>query len=70
MKSKESKEEIRKMTEAELNSRLEELQKEKFNLKVQSKTGQLENTARCGQVRRDIARVMTEQKARLAGRDS
>ncbi len=62
--------EIKEMTDAEVNSRLEELLKEKFNLKIQSKTGQLENTARCGQVRRNIAQVKTEQKNRLAQSDS
>ena len=35
-------------------------------LKIQSRTGQLEKTARVRQVRRDIARCLTEQAARAA----
>ena len=57
---------IQEMTDAEVEQRLTELQREKLNLKIQSRTGQLEKTARVKQVRRDIARVITEQAARLA----
>ena len=35
------------------------LKKEQFNLRFQRATGQLENTARMRQVRRDIARIQT-----------
>jgi large subunit ribosomal protein L29 len=41
----------------QLNDQLEELKKEQFNLRFQAASGQLENTARVQQVRRDIARV-------------
>lgn len=41
----------------QLNEQLEELKKEQFNLRFQAASGQLENTARVQQVRRDIARV-------------
>lgn len=51
--------EIREKTAAEREQLLEELRKEKFNLAIQSKTGQLENTAKVRQVRRDIARILT-----------
>ena len=57
--------EIREMTDAELNSKLSDLMKEKLNLKVQSQTGQLEKTSAAKVVRRDVARVKTEQKIRL-----
>lgn len=57
---------IQEMTDAEVEQRLTELQREKLNLKIQSRTGQLEKTARVKQVRRDIARAITEQAARLA----
>ena len=57
--------EIREMTDAELNSKVAELQKEKLNTKIQSKTGQLEKTSAAKNIRRDIARVKTEQKIRL-----
>jgi ribosomal protein L29 len=62
MKSKE----IRELTDAELVSRIGELRREKLNLKIQLRTGQLEKTARCRTVRRDIARCLTEQTARAA----
>ena len=39
------------------------LKKEAFNLRFQKATGQLENTARVGQVRRDIARIKTTIRA-------
>jgi len=50
---------IREMTVAERDNLLKELQQEQFNLGIQAKTGQLENSARRRQVRRDIARVLT-----------
>ena len=58
--------EIREMTDAELVNRMTELRREKLNLKIQSRTGQLEKTARVRQVRRDIARLLTEQTSRAA----
>ncbi len=57
---------IREMSGEELAAKLAELRREKLNLKIQSRTGQLEKTAQVRQVRRDIARVMTEQTARAA----
>ena len=62
MKSKE----IRELTDEELVSRIGELRREKLNLKIQLRTGQLEKTARCRTVRRDIARMLQEQDARAA----
>jgi large subunit ribosomal protein L29 len=58
--------EIREMTDAEVSNQLTELLKERLNLKIQSRTGQLEKSAKVRQVRRDIARIKTEQTARLA----
>jgi len=52
-------EEVRGMTPDELNDKLTGLQKEAFNLRFQKASGQLENTARVRQVRRDIARIKT-----------
>lgn len=46
-------------TADELSDELESLKKEQFNLRFQRATGQLENTARMRQVRRDIARIQT-----------
>jgi large subunit ribosomal protein L29 len=51
--------ELRAMEYAELESRLEESRQELFNLRFQLVTGQLDNTARLGQVRKDIARIAT-----------
>ena len=51
-------------TADELNDTLLNLKKEQFNLRFQRATGQLENTARVQQVRRDIARIKTVLKGR------
>ena len=51
--------EIRQMTLDELEDQLAKLKKEQFNLRFQRASGQLENTARVREVRRDIARVKT-----------
>lgn len=50
---------IRAKTEDELRDELRGLKKEAFNLRFQQASGQLENTARVRDVRRDIARVQT-----------
>ena len=52
-------EELRGRTPDELKTQLVELKKEAFNLRFQRASGQLENTARVRQVRRDIARIQT-----------
>ena len=58
--------EIREMTDAELTAKIVDFKREKLNLKIQSRTGQLEKTARVREVRRDIARCLTEVTARAA----
>lgn len=50
---------VRAKTDDELKSELLNLRKERFNLRFQAASGQLENTARSRQVRRDIARIKT-----------
>ena len=50
---------LRRKTDDELTDDLHQLRKEAFNLRFQAASGQLENTARRRQVRRDIARVKT-----------
>lgn len=50
---------VKAMTQDELTAELAKLKKEQFNLRFQRATGQLENTARVRQVRRDIARIKT-----------
>jgi large subunit ribosomal protein L29 len=49
----------RAKTDDELSAELDVLGKEIFNLRFQRANGQLENTARVRQVRRDIARIKT-----------
>ncbi len=51
------------MTADELKDQRAALKKEAFNLRFQRASGQLENTARVRQVRRDIARVSTRLSA-------
>ena len=50
---------LRLKTADELADELSSLKKEQFNLRFQRATGQIENTARMRQVRRDIARIQT-----------
>jgi large subunit ribosomal protein L29 len=50
---------VRRMSPDQLGDELLKLKKEQFNLRFQRATGQLENTARVRQVRRDIARIQT-----------
>lgn len=50
---------LRGKTADELRDELAKLKKEQFNLRFQQATGQLENTIRVRQVRRDIARIKT-----------
>ena len=48
----------------DLYERLNEAKEELFNLRFQLLTGQLENHSRLGQVKKDVARAMTELRAR------
>ncbi len=57
-------EEIRGKTPDELKADLIGLRKEAFNLRFQVANGQLENTARIREVRRDIARIKTIRRAK------
>ncbi len=52
-------EELRGLTVDELETRLAEAKQELFNLRFQLATGQLDNVARIGQVRKDVARMNT-----------
>ena len=58
--------ELRARTEDQLREQLLQLKKEQFNLRFQRATGQLENTARVREVRRDIARIKTILGAQTA----
>ncbi len=59
--------EIKDMSLDQLDDQLAKLKKEQFNLRFQAASGQLENTARVRQVRRDIARIMTFARVKRAG---
>ena len=56
--------EIRALSDEELAKKLEDGRAELFNLRFQMATSQLDNTARINTVKKDIARVLTEQRAR------
>jgi large subunit ribosomal protein L29 len=54
----------------ELEQMLKQSREELFNLRFQHATGQLENTGRLGQVRQDIARILTVQSSRRKAEES
>lgn len=56
--------EIRELSAEDLQVKLKEAKAELFNLRFQMATSQLDNTARVTTVKKDIARVLTEQRAR------
>ncbi len=56
--------EIRELNDAQLADKLKEMRAELFNLRFQMATSQLDNTARVKLVKKDIARILTEQRAR------
>ncbi len=60
-------EELRAKTADELKDSLVQLRKEAFNLRFQQASGQLENTARVGEVRRSIARTKTILREKAQG---
>ncbi len=62
--------EFRDMTLDQLDDQLVKLKKEQFNLRFQAASGQLENTSRVREVRRDVARVMTIARQKRAGAKS
>jgi large subunit ribosomal protein L29 len=68
MKSNKRVSDLKTMTPDQLQDELLSLKKEQFNLRFQRATGQLENTGRIREVRRDVARVktLTRQKAAQA----
>ena len=50
---------MRELTEVELNTELDKMKKELFNLRFQHVTGQLENPVKMRELKKDIARVKT-----------
>jgi len=59
---------IKPMTADQIDDEVLKLKKEQFNLRFQRATGQLENTARVREVRRDIARLKTVAQQKRAPR--
>ena len=55
---------VRDLDDESLVSRLADAREELFNLRFQNATGQLTNTARIAQVKREIARCLTETRVR------
>ncbi len=55
--------ELRDLTVDELETRLVEAKQELFNLRFQHVTGQLDNSARLGELRKDVARMNTILRA-------
>ena len=51
--------ELRELSPEELHAKSKELRQESFGARVRHATGQLENTAKLGQLRKDVARVET-----------
>ena len=64
MKSTKRLSDLTAMSTDQLQDELLKLKKEQFNLRFQKATGQLENTARVTQVRKDIARIRTLQRSK------
>ena len=61
--------EVRAMSAEQLESKLKDLKKDLFNLRLQHATNQLDNPIRIAQVKKDIARVKTIiREQQLAGR--
>ena len=58
---------VRALTLDQLEDELLKLKKEQFNLRFQRATGQLENTSRIREVRRDIARMQTVARQKRSG---
>ena len=56
--------EIRELEESDLLQKLKDARAELFNLRFQLATGQLDNTGRIAIVKKDIARLHTELRAR------
>ncbi len=59
---------FKEMSDEELARQIEDLKKEKFNLRAQSRAGQLESPAKIRLARRDLARALTELNQRSAAK--
>ncbi len=57
---------FKEMSDEELLRQIDDLKKEKFELRAQAKAGQLESSAKIRTARRDLAKALTEQAIRAA----
>ena len=64
MRVKDLRSKLREMSDEELDAKERDLREDYFKMQFQHGVGQLENTGRLGQVRKDIARVKTARNAR------
>ena len=60
--------EVKVMTPDQVKDEVLKLKKEQFNLRFQRASGQVENTSRIRQIRRDIARLKTAQSLAAASK--
>ena len=58
---------IREMSEADINARIAELERERFNLRIQSGTRTLDDPLRLRVIRRDVARLKTILQEKVIG---
>jgi large subunit ribosomal protein L29 len=58
---------IRELSEADINARVAELERERFNLRVQSGTRTLDDPLRLRVIRRDVARLKTVLREKIIG---
>jgi large subunit ribosomal protein L29 len=68
MKSDQRLSDLKAMSADQLHDELMKLKKEQFNLRFQKATGQLENTGRVREVRRDVARIKTLATAKASAK--
>jgi len=66
MKTTQRLSDLKVLTKDQLSDELLKLKKEQFNLRFQRATGQLERTSRIDEVRKDVARIKTIQRQKLA----
>jgi len=64
MKAKDLRNKLREMSEEELRAKEQNLREDYFKLKFQHGVGQLDNTGRLNELRKDIARVLTARNAK------
>ena len=62
--------EVRKLNDEELDVEVERLKRRHFELRTQAVTEKIEDTSQFAKIKKDIARLMTEKKARATAEAS